>query len=95
MFERDSVHESACGNNALNYAHDARTSGVFHLGMAGGLGCSGRLPGIKSVALFDDRSEAAEQLDLNQAGKRAGIPALWHHKLDRNTTLEAKPNALL
>ena len=31
--------------------HDAQRSGMFHLGTAGGLAFSGRLPGIKSVAM--------------------------------------------
>ena len=49
--------------------HDAQRSGMFHLGAAGGLAFSGRLPGIKSEALFDDISDAAEKRDLDQVGE--------------------------
>ncbi len=49
--------------------HDAQRSGMFHLGTAGGLAFSGRLPGIKSEALFDDISDAAEKRDLDQVGE--------------------------
>ena len=40
-------------------------TGVFHLGVAGGLACSARLPGIESEALFDDISDAAEKRDCD------------------------------
>ena len=46
--------------------HDAQQSGMFHLGTAGGLAFSGRLPGIREQALFDDISDAAEKRDLGQ-----------------------------
>ena len=49
--------------------HDAQRAGMFHLGAAGGLAFSGRLPGIKSEALFDDISDAAEKRDLDQVGE--------------------------
>ena len=49
--------------------HDAQRSGMFHLGAAGGLAFSGRLPGIKSETLFDDISDAAEKRDLDQVGR--------------------------
>ena len=49
--------------------HDAQRSGMFHLGAAGGLAFFGRLPGIKSEALFDDISDAAEKRDLDQVGE--------------------------
>ncbi|MDE0261143.1 MAG: hypothetical protein OXJ37_01895 [Bryobacterales bacterium] len=39
---------------------------MFHLGVAGGLAFSGHLPGIKSEALFDDISDAAELRDVEQ-----------------------------
>ena len=48
---------------------DAQRSGMFCLGVAGGLAFSGFLPGISSEALFDDISEAAEQRDLDQVGR--------------------------
>ena len=51
--------------------HDAQRSGMFHLGVAGGLAFSGCLPGIKSEALFDDISDAAEKLDLDQVGRQS------------------------
>ena len=38
-------------------------------GAAGGLAFSGRLPGIKSEALFYDISDAAEKRDLDQVGQ--------------------------
>ena len=47
---------------------DAQRSGMCHLGTAGGLTFSGHLPGIKSEALFDDISDAAEKRDLDQVG---------------------------
>lgn len=53
-------------------AHDAQRSGLFHLGVAGGLAFSGLLPGIRSEALFDDISDAAEQRDLDQVGRIRG-----------------------
>ena len=40
--------------------------GMFHLGVAGGLAFSGRLPGIEEDALFDDISDAAEKRDPDQ-----------------------------
>ena len=49
--------------------HDAQRSGMFHLGAAGGLAFFGCLPGIKSEALFDDISDAAEKRDLDQVGE--------------------------
>ena len=49
--------------------HDAQRSGMFHLGAAGGLAFFGRLPRIKSEALFDDISDAAEKRDLDQVGE--------------------------
>ena len=49
--------------------HDAQRPGMFHLGAAGGLAFSARLPGIKSEALFDDISDAAEKRDLDQVGR--------------------------
>ena len=49
--------------------HDAQRSGMFHLGAAGGLAFFGRLPGIKSEALFDDISDAAEKRDVDQVGE--------------------------
>ena len=49
--------------------HDAQRAGMFHLGAAGGLAFSGRLPGINSEALFDDISDAAEKQDLDQVGQ--------------------------
>ena len=49
--------------------HDAQRSGMFHLGAAGGLAFSGHLPGIRSEALFDDISDAAEKRDLDQVGR--------------------------
>ena len=51
------------------YVHDAQRSGMFHLGAAGGLAFSGHLPGIKSEALFDDISDAAEKRDLDPVGR--------------------------
>ena len=50
-------------------AADAQRSGLFSLGVAGGLAFSGLLPGISSAALFDDISDAAEQRDLDQVGR--------------------------
>ena len=50
-------------------ADDAQRSGLFSLGVAGGLAFSGLLPGINSAALFDDISDAAEQRDLDQVGR--------------------------
>ena len=50
-------------------AHDARWSGMFHLGAAGGLAFTGYLRGIQSEALFDDISDAAEKGDLDQVGR--------------------------
>ena len=50
-------------------AHDARRSGMFQLGIAGGLAFSYGLPGFWSEALFDDISDAAEQEDLDQIGR--------------------------
>ena len=50
-------------------ADDAQRSGMFSLGVAGGLAFSGLLPGISSAALFDDISDAAEQRDLDQVGR--------------------------
>ncbi len=49
--------------------HDAERSWMFHLGAAGGLAFVGRLPGIKSEALFDDISDAAEKRDLDPVGE--------------------------
>ena len=49
--------------------HDAQRSGMFHLGAAGGFAFAGHLPGIKSEALFDDISDAAEKRDLNRVGE--------------------------
>ncbi len=49
--------------------HDTQRSGMFHLGVAGGLAFSGHLPGIKSKALVDDISNAAEKRDLGQVGR--------------------------
>ena len=49
--------------------HDAQRAGMFHLGAAGGLAFSGRLPGINSEALFDDISDTAENQDLDQVGQ--------------------------
>ena len=49
--------------------HDAQRSGLFSLGVAGGLAFCGLLPGIHSEALFDDISDAAEQRDLDQVGR--------------------------
>ena len=46
--------------------HDNARSGMFHLGTAGGLAFSGRLPGIDSEALFDDISDAAEKRDVDR-----------------------------
>ena len=43
--------------------------GMFHLGVAGGLAFSGRLPGIEADALFDDISDAAEKRDPDQVGR--------------------------
>ena len=48
---------------------DRRWTGVFHLGVAGGLAFSARLPGIESEALFDDISDAAEKRDRDQVGR--------------------------
>ena len=50
-------------------AHDVQRSGLFSLGVAGGLAFAGLLPGIRSEALFDDISDAAEQRDLDQVGR--------------------------
>ena len=50
-------------------AKDAQRPGMFHLGKAGGLAFSLRLPGIESDALFDDISDAAEKRDLDQIGR--------------------------
>ena len=50
-------------------AHDPQRAGIFSLGVAGGLAFAGLLPGINSVALFDDISVAAEQRDLDQLGR--------------------------
>ena len=50
-------------------AHDARRSGMFYCGVAGGLAFVGRLPGIRAEALFDDISDAAEERDLNRVGE--------------------------
>ena len=50
-------------------AHDAQRSGMFQLGVAGGLAFSYGLPGFWSEALFDDISDAAEQEDLDQIGR--------------------------
>ncbi len=63
--------------------HDAQRSGMFHLGVAGGLAFSGCLPGIKSEALFDDISDAAEKLDLDQVGR-----------LQRTVAARLRPNHL-
>ena len=49
--------------------HDAHGSGIFHIGVAGGLAFSGHLPRIKSVALFDDISDAAELRDVGEIGQ--------------------------
>ena len=49
--------------------HDAQRSGMFHLGAAGGFAFAGHLPGIKSEALFDDISDAAEKRDLDRVGE--------------------------
>ena len=49
--------------------HDAQRSGMFHLGVAGGFAFVGHLPGIKSEALFDDISDAAEKRDLDRVGE--------------------------
>lgn len=48
---------------------DAQRSGLFHLGVAGGLAFFGCLPGIESEALFDDISDAAETRNLDQVGR--------------------------
>lgn len=50
-------------------AHHAQASGMFHLGVAGGLAFSGHLPGIKSDALFDDISDSAELRDVREIGQ--------------------------
>lgn len=50
-------------------AYDAQRSGLFSLGVAGGLAFAGLLPGIRSEALFDDISDAVEQRDLDQVGR--------------------------
>ena len=56
--------------------HDAERSGTFQLGTAGGLTLLGLLPGIESVALFDDISDAAEERDLGRVDRiRQGILA--------------------
>ena len=49
--------------------HDDQRSGLFSLGVAGGLAFAGLLPGIHSEALFDDISDAAELRDLDQVGR--------------------------
>lgn len=49
--------------------HHAQASGMFHLGVAGGLAFFGHLPGIKSEALFDDISDAAELRDVGEIGQ--------------------------
>ena len=51
------------------HAHDPQRAGIFSLGVAGGLAFAGLLPGIRSEALFDDISDAAEQRDLDQLGR--------------------------
>lgn len=48
--------------------HDAQLLGLFSLGVAGGLAFADLLPGIRSEALFDDISDAAEQRDPEQVG---------------------------
>ena len=50
-------------------AHDAQRSGMFQLGVAGGLAFSHGLLGFGSEALFDDISDAAEREDLDQIGR--------------------------
>ena len=50
-------------------AHNAQRSGLFSLGVAGGLAFAGLLSGIRSEALFNDISDAAEQRDLDQVGR--------------------------
>ena len=52
--------------------HNNQRSGMFHLGTAGGLAFSGRLPGIESEALFDDISDAAEKRDLDRLDEIRG-----------------------
>ena len=47
-------------------APDDQARGMFPLGRAGGLAFRGRLPGIKSEALFDDISDAAELRDARE-----------------------------
>ena len=48
---------------------DAKRPGLFHLGAAGGVAFSGRLPGIESEALYDDISDAAEKRDLDRVAR--------------------------
>ena len=50
-------------------ADEAVRWGMFHLGEAGGLAFSGRLPGVGSEALFDDISDAAERRDPDRIGE--------------------------
>lgn len=57
-------------------AHEAERSGMFQLGLAGGLAFDHHLPGIESEALFDDISDAAERRDLgNLARIRQSVQA--------------------
>ena len=47
----------------------AQRSGLFHLGVAGGLAFFGHLPGMKAEALFDEVSDAAEKRDWHEVGR--------------------------
>lgn len=49
--------------------HETQRSGMFQLGVAGGLAFDHHLPGIESEALFDDISDAAERLDLGNIAR--------------------------
>ncbi len=65
--------------------HDAQAPGMFHLGVAGGLAYSGHLAGIKSEALFDDISDAAELRDVGEIGQiRESVRARLRSDRSRN-----------
>lgn len=47
----------------------AAGSAAFHLGIAGGIAFSGRMPGIERLALFEEISDAAEERDLGRVDR--------------------------
>jgi len=48
---------------------DTEPLAAFHLGTAGGIAFSARLPGVEHPALFDDISDAAEDRDLDRVDR--------------------------